>query len=261
MADIHAGDDVPGHGPAAAAAAAAGGSDPSGLPHWELLHLSAQAPGVKGALGQLATLDCAHLGLGAEGVEFLVRRLPHLPSPSASSASGNSGMGAGAASSTRDSTRDSTRSSARSSGGGGPAGAEGGVRLKLSLAHNALVDDAPTAKALGALLQRCPLAALDLGYNAIGPLCLLAVAAPLGKVRVDDNVGTPPLQVFTFAHIFFIKKEFIGFLAFFKGGAGLNSKALFLAFLPRRSGGCRRFTSTGTGPSLARPGYAWTPLV
>jgi hypothetical protein len=155
------------------------------LSHWELLHLSAQAPGVKGALAQLATLDCAHLGLGAEGVEFLVRRLPHLP-PAASDASGAGvgAAGAGAASSSR----------ARGSGGGAAAAAD--VVLKLSLAHNALEDNAPTAKALGQLLQRCPLAALDLGYNELGPLCLLAVAAPLGKVaHARTPVFTATLKI------------------------------------------------------------------
>jgi hypothetical protein len=167
LADLQTDDDAAAVDSAGRQGGQGGGADPSSLPHWELLHLSAQAPGVKGALAQLTTLDCAHLGLGAEGVEFLVRRLPHLP-PATSEAAG-----AGAASSSRSSR-------ARGSSGGGGAAAD--VVLKLSLAHNALEDNAPTAKALGQLLQRCPLAALDLGYNELGPLSLLAIAAPLGKV-------------------------------------------------------------------------------
>jgi len=135
-------------------------ANPSGdMSHWELLQLSAQAPGVRTALSQLVTVDCSHLGLEAEGLDFLTRRLPRLQSSSSTSSSTSS-----------------------SKGGGGSSGAS--APLKLSLAHNAISDFTPDAKALGQLMLRCPFSALDLGYNSMGPLCLLALAPPLAKVQI-----------------------------------------------------------------------------
>jgi len=124
--------------------------------HWELLHLSTQAPGVRAVLSQLVTVDCSHMGLEAEGLDFLIRRLPRLQPSSSSSSTPLSKSGSG------------------DSGSSAP--------LKLSLAHNAIHDSTPNAKALGQLLLRCPFSALDLGYNNLGPLCLLALAPPLAKV-------------------------------------------------------------------------------